>query len=995
MGNFEMGFSNPWLLLLLIPAAVLLIITFFRVTKRYRYTRNRIVSLVLLSLVMLLSVGVLAGVGFTYAEEDESNELIILVDKSYSTRHDREEGIDGSMSDIDAFIYNVINSAESYFAIGIVTFGRDQVLAAPLSRNHSYVWSRYTNAPLPDYNATDIAAALLYARNQFAQDSHGNSLGGRILLISNGLETDGSAMGVIGSLVRQHIRVDTKFFGTQATDEFQIVDIVLPDVTIEMGDLVNVGVVVESDFSGPAYLTLLSHNQQEWSDGIRMEIMVTPGRRVFTFNNYSFETGGLQVLRATIDCVRTLRNVEGGERDTMSQNNIFYRFFILDNHDNMLVLYRDRDAEEILHLMNFIEERFGTEDAPANLTALHVDEAPTTIRALREFDKVILANVGGYDMPAGFSDLLYIYVRDHEGGVFVMGGDREIEGGHTIPNVFNRLDMQNTPSLNRIMPVDTISWTPPLAVMLVIDVSGSMSQEDVPLPGVNRLQLAQQAAVYALGALNQNRDYFGIIAFDHEATLILNLTSMRYIDFIESRINGLQYAGGTEYEDALRMAGMLLQAHRGVDRRHIMFLSDGQPTMNGNVCRGGVPCECGAAMCAGGNALFTEHLPYYHPDYQPRFVHERIVLDLFRYARITTSGVGIMGSFDTVFRITRYGRGRFLPFGMPPFTQTHHLPEFLLDDLASPPIVEGDDVFDPLIDSLGSVEFRGINPDYLWGLAPNQSLPLYLEGFYGTRLRAGATRILMGPHGVALHARWRYTHRGAQRGRVAALSTNILTENLDFWECEISTQFLYNALRAVAPTRNIRVTELEMQIGYDNFTRRVNVFSHIGEGDGDRLYLTVNRLFDYDNSYTNSFDIGIRRLDFQIWGEGIYHIRLEQRSSDGVLRGYTEGFTAFSYSKEFDAFVPLENGIALLGLLAEAGRGNFIEEDEDGYVDISPIFAGAIVPDNVEIDPGPWLILAAIILFLIDIAARKFKWKWPWEVANDRRKKRELEQQLA
>ena len=69
MSNFRIEFSNPWLLLLLIPAVALALIPYFRIAKRYRRTRNRVISIVLHCLVMLLCISLLGHFFPVYGRE--------------------------------------------------------------------------------------------------------------------------------------------------------------------------------------------------------------------------------------------------------------------------------------------------------------------------------------------------------------------------------------------------------------------------------------------------------------------------------------------------------------------------------------------------------------------------------------------------------------------------------------------------------------------------------------------------------------------------------------------------------------------------------------------------------------------------------------------------------------------------------------------------------------------------------------------------------------
>ena len=46
----------------------------------------------------------------------------------------------------------------------------------------------------------------------------------------------------------------------------------------------------------------------------------------------------------------------------------------------------------------------------------------------------------------------------------------------------------------------------------------------------------------------------------------------------------------------------------------------------------------------------------------------------------------------------------------------------------------------------------------------------------------------------------------------------------------------------------------------------------------------------------------------------------------------------------------------------------------------------------MDIDPRIPMMIALLILFLLDIAVRKFKWKWPHELIRDRKAKKAMAQ---
>ena len=116
---------SAWWLLLLIPAVVLTLIPYFRLSKKYRRTRNRIISIILHLTAMTLAIFVLAGIQFTYQDNNLENEIILLVDVSETGDQEEEQR--------DAFIERVLDEGRyDGYKIGIVTFGFTQQYAVCL-----------------------------------------------------------------------------------------------------------------------------------------------------------------------------------------------------------------------------------------------------------------------------------------------------------------------------------------------------------------------------------------------------------------------------------------------------------------------------------------------------------------------------------------------------------------------------------------------------------------------------------------------------------------------------------------------------------------------------------------------------------------------------------------------------------------------------------------------------------------------------------------------
>ena len=105
MSDFKIELEHPWLLLLLIPVLFFSFFPFFRLSKKYRRNRNRIISVVTHTLAMVLCVAMVAGMTFTYELPNRQNELIVLVDRSDSGTENE--------SLRDDFLQDVINACDN------------------------------------------------------------------------------------------------------------------------------------------------------------------------------------------------------------------------------------------------------------------------------------------------------------------------------------------------------------------------------------------------------------------------------------------------------------------------------------------------------------------------------------------------------------------------------------------------------------------------------------------------------------------------------------------------------------------------------------------------------------------------------------------------------------------------------------------------------------------------------------------------------------------
>lgn len=577
MTNFMINFTNPWLLLVLIPAIGVALIPYFRLHKKYRRTRNRVTSLVLHIIIMVLTTLVLAGLNFTYDVPKEGNEIILLVDVSESQERSEFSETDSELSsDVrDSVVRNILYMCEeNSMSVGVVTFGFDQNYCVPFTTNAQEAYNAYLSAALPDQSATDIASALNFARQLF-----NNPDTAKIVLISDGKETDGNAKDAIRTVLKQNTKVDFIDVTTYYKDsDLQLVDVVYPDYHVKLNEDCIITAVLQGNNVEEGECTISLRDNDVDVDTVNATVYSGVIEVRFT---HKFTTAGLHEMTFSMNTA--------GEEDNIVLNNTYTSYYDLQNFNKVLIL--EGVADQSAYLKELLEYEDLYQATVMNLYT--ADNLPSSVDDLRQYDQIIMNNVANKDLQIlsnpnvceDFDKMLYEYVSVYGGGLFTVGGNEagSPTGDDAVAHAYSKADMNNT-LYQQMLPVQAINYTPPLGVVIIIDVSGSMSAsaED----GYNRLHWAKEGANLCLNALSE-RDYIGIMTLfssgEVNNEVILPMTPRTQESTIREAIYSIadsDYTGGTIYSGAIERAGKMLRALTQAEKKHVIIITDGQPGEN-------------------------------------------------------------------------------------------------------------------------------------------------------------------------------------------------------------------------------------------------------------------------------------------------------------------------------------------------------------------------------------------------------------------------------
>jgi Ca-activated chloride channel family protein len=515
-----MRFSQPYYLVLLIPAIVGLVYSFRHVHGMAR-ARKRFAFSVRFLLAGLI---IFALAGPEAYRPNHGLGVVFLLDRSDSVD-------DASKKQAEVFVDKALRSLGPNDVGGVIAFGKDAVVdaapgvARPLSRVLSQV----------DGTASDIAGAVRLAAASLPEDK-----AKRIVLLTDGNETQGDAYEAAEVAATDHIQLDFVPLGQVAkTAEASVNDVEAPS-DARADSPFDLKVNVDSNVDQKALLTVDR-------DGLmikKMPVNLGVGHNTIVVSE-RLKDVGFHRYRATIQ----------PQSDRDDRNNVGMAFVSLRGRPKMLVLQENTKDTELVDALK---------KTGLDVVLSGPGQAPVRPEDYQQYDAVVFNDFNANSITDGQMKVVQSAVRDSGVGFAMVGGENSfLPGGYYGSPIAEALPVDLNIRQRKNFPTTSI--------LIVVDASGSMG---MPENGVPKIRLAAQAAEKTVEMMQQ-QDRVGVAGSTDGIEFVAPMQQLTDKPAVEAGCRKLEVGGGGIYIKPSMDFGNKVLSDETTQVRHYILMADG------------------------------------------------------------------------------------------------------------------------------------------------------------------------------------------------------------------------------------------------------------------------------------------------------------------------------------------------------------------------------------------------------------------------------------
>jgi len=538
-------FSAPLLLLFAVPVVLLVLARLRRLPRDHAGWRRTAIQACML---LAAAAAALAVAGAELGARVDRIAVIFVLDRSRSVERAGQSGTASTVNDIR----EAIRHMDPDDSAGLVVFGAEAATEVVPSPSPPIGSSR---ASIPR-DATDISAGLRRALADLPAEHTA-----RIVLVSDGVENRGDALGAAATATSRGVIVDVVEVQRQPQPEVAVARVRVPP-TADPGEPVELRVVTRATQAAEVRVRV-SRDGATIAEG---QTRIGAGDDVLVMRDVAPEAG---VHRYDV-----LVEPVSARSDSSMENNEGGAFMRVSGGSKVLVLAGTPDAAT--GLADAIR-RGGLEVELAGPSRV-----PPDLATLASYDLLVLDDLNARRFTEEQMLQVASYVRDLGGGLLMVGTrDSFGLGGYAytpieeaLPATFDLRQRRDRASL---------------AMIIAIDNSGSMGVE--VSPGTTKLALANEAAARSAMLLSPF-DRVGVIHVDTAVAWTLRMTPVRDPEAIAAAVRRAQPGGGGILVDITLREAYAALGDETTQLKHLLLFSDGEDSES----LGGTRAMVGAAL---------------------------------------------------------------------------------------------------------------------------------------------------------------------------------------------------------------------------------------------------------------------------------------------------------------------------------------------------------------------------------------------------------------
>ena len=511
----------------------IVILFFFHIPKQKRLWTKHIISLVLHF--FIAATLTLTFINIEYLHTTMETELIVLADCSDS-EIDSKDKID----DIVSGIYGKLNSTTK---AATVAFAESPKTVVDFGGRYDGAIKKVFEDESFKKNSSNFEKALKFANEMYSEDKvH------RLVIVSDGIETDGTANLALEDLRHNNVNIECIYTRNpkEAANEIAITSLKFVD-TVFLNRTQTVEASIRSFKEQNDAVVYL------WKGDAVIDQQAFPINRGLNTVEFILPTDTV----GTFDYKITVEATDGKTLDDVyAENNT--RSFTQEVTDQFKVLILKGDQNTNVRNIFINDLNCFTQNTDVTEYWYKDNSLQLDLDTLLKYDEYILYDVSVKNIPHydTFVANLFTCVASY---------------GKTLQN-FGELNLSNEDTdalslFSDMLPVQ-IEGSSEKAVVLNIDVSGSMYGQSM-----DQAKAGAKACVDILG----DKDLLGVVSFSDDAKVVAPLSSAkRNSDSIKAAIDRMDVEGGTEMNTGLKKSFDML-SNSGFEYKYVITLSDGEP----------------------------------------------------------------------------------------------------------------------------------------------------------------------------------------------------------------------------------------------------------------------------------------------------------------------------------------------------------------------------------------------------------------------------------